>query len=167
MLSVPVLSIDAERAIRLTDERKAGVRLLHDELTGRLLAAFFAVHRELGYGFDDGVYFRALLLELGQRMVHSEQSVPLGVFYKGRKVGVFRASLIVEGAVVVALSTGPQVPAAAAMQLANVMRCACADVGMLLHFGPQPEFRRLFGRRSGEPEQIDDSRTPREHMPSS
>lgn len=145
-MSVPILSLDAERAIQVADERNGTSRLVHEQVTGRILAAFFAVYRELGYGFAELVYLRAMLLELSYRGVQADQGVPLSVFYKGRKIGVFTAALIVEGKVVVELSAGPQLLDASRTQLLNYMRCSSAEVGMLLHFGPKPEFRRLLGR---------------------
>ena len=145
-MSVPVLSLDAERALPVADERPPVTRLVHEHTTGRLLAAFFAVHRELGHGFAEAVYLRALILELASRGMQAEQEVPLGVFYKGRKIGSYAADLVVDGKVVVLLRAGSELHDADRMRLLNCMRCSQAEVGMLLHFGPKPEFRRYLGR---------------------
>lgn len=145
-MSVPILAIDAERAIALADERAPATRLVHEHVTGRILAAFFAVHRELGHGFADAVYLRAIVLELASRGVQAEQDVPLGVFYKGRKVGTYAADLLVEGKVVLSIRTGPELNESDRLRLLNCMRCSQAEVGMLLHFGPKPDFRRFLGR---------------------
>lgn len=145
-MSVPVLALDAERSIAVTDERAQSSRLVHEQITGRVLAAFFAVHRELGFGFTDGVYMRALFLELASRGVHAEQDVPLAVFYKGRKIGSFSAELLVEGKVLLTVRAGADLQEHDRAQLLNSMRCSQAEVGMLLHFGPKPEFRRFLGR---------------------
>jgi GxxExxY protein len=143
---VPILALDAERAVTLSDERAAPSRLVHEQTTGRILSAFFAVHRELGYGFAEGVYLRALILELASRGVQAEQEIPLGVFYKGRKIGSYAADLLVDGKVVVSVRAGADVHDGDRLQLLNCMRCSQAEVGMLLHFGPKPEFRRFLGR---------------------
>jgi GxxExxY protein len=143
---VPILALDAERAVTLSDERAAPSRLVHEQTTGRILSAFFAVHRELGHGFAEGVYLRALILELASRGVQAEQEIPLGVFYKGRKIGSYAADLLVDGKVVVSVRAGADVHDGDRLQLLNCMRCSQAEVGMLLHFGPKPEFRRFLGR---------------------
>ncbi|MBK6455451.1 MAG: GxxExxY protein [Gemmatimonadetes bacterium] len=143
---VPVLALDSERAMLVADERPQGTRLVHEHTTGRLLAAFFAVHRELGHGFAEAVYLRALILELASRGVQAEQDVPLGVFYKGRKIGTYAADLLVDGKVVVAVRAGGELLDADRARLLNCMRCSQAEVGMLLHFGTKPEFRRYLGR---------------------
>lgn len=145
-MSIPILAIDAERAIAVADERAPATRLVHEQTTGRILSAFFAVHRELGHGFADAVYLRALVLELAARGVQAEQDVPLGVFYKGRKIGTYAADLLVEGKVVVSVRTGMELGEGDRLRLLNCMRCSQAEVGMLLHFGPKPDFRRFLGR---------------------
>lgn len=163
-MSVPILSLDVQRSIPLADDRSAppaagggadgaggaasgsGSRLVHEHVTGRVLAAFFGVHRELGYGFSDAIYLRALFLELVSRGVQVEQDVPFSVFYKGRKMGSFTAELLVEGKVILMVRAGPELPDHERSQLLNCMRCSQAEVGMLLHFGPRPEFRRFLGR---------------------
>ena len=43
----------------------------HSELTGKILGAFFQVHKELGYGFSERVYENALamlLIEMGLKV---------------------------------------------------------------------------------------------------
>ncbi len=145
-MSVPVLALDAERALPVADERPPATRLVHEHTTGRLLAAFFAVHRELGHGFADAVYLRALTLELISRGLQAEPDIPLGVFYKGRKIGSYAADLLVDGKVVVLVRSGAELHDVDRMRLLNCMRCSQAEVGMLLHFGPRPEFRRYLGR---------------------
>lgn len=145
-MSVPVLALDSERAVAVADERTTSARLVHEQTTGRVLAAFFAVHRELGYGFAEAVYLRALILELASRGVQAEQDIPLGVFYKGRKIGTYAADVLVDAKVVLAVRSGQELADRDRVQLLNCMRCSQAEVGMLLHFGPKPEFRRFLGR---------------------
>ncbi len=165
--SVPILTLDVERALATVDERPNASRLVHEHTTGRILSAFFAVHRELGHGFADAVYLRALILELAARGVQAEQDIPLGVFYKGRKIGTFSADLVVDGKVVVAVRAGADLHESDRVQLLNAMRCSQAEVGMLLHFGPKPEFRRFLGRvivEQGAPPEARGSRRPAENV---
>jgi hypothetical protein len=41
--------------------------LIHEELTKQIIGAFFTVYNELGYGFAESVYKRALVVELHER----------------------------------------------------------------------------------------------------
>jgi GxxExxY protein len=146
-MQAPVLSVDAERAIQQSDESSgSSSRLIHEHITGRILSAFFQVYRELGHGFQESVYVRALVIEMLQRGLEIEQDAVVSVFYKGVKLGSFKADLIVEGKVVVEVRAGAHLTEADRAELFNCMRCSQADVGMLLHFGARAEFRRFVGR---------------------
>jgi GxxExxY protein len=80
---------------------RAGLALVHGELTRAIIGAFFEVYNELGYGFVESVYQRALPLALAARGVRSEREVPLSVRFRGEVVGDYRADLVVEGKVIV------------------------------------------------------------------
>ena len=41
--------------------------MLHEEITSQILAAFYAVYNQLGYGFLERVYENALIIELHKR----------------------------------------------------------------------------------------------------
>lgn len=51
--------------------------LPHSDITERVIAAFYAVHRELGYGFSENVYRRATAVVLRQDGLEAieEQSI--------------------------------------------------------------------------------------------
>ena len=51
--------------------------LLHEELTGKVLEACFEVSNELGAGFLESVYEKALLIVLRQKGIRAKPQVPL------------------------------------------------------------------------------------------
>src|SRR5438132_13065269 len=69
---------------------------LHSELTGAIIGAAIAVHRELGPGKLESVYERALAIELRARGVPFRAQVPVPMLYRGESVGDFFADLIVD-----------------------------------------------------------------------
>lgn len=117
--------------------------LLHGTLTGEVIAAFYTVYGELGYGFSESVYTRAMALELYQRRVPVAREVSLGVRYKGVSVGTFRADLVVAETVVVAIRAGQELCESERFQLLNHLRCSGKEVGLLLHFGPRAVAKRV------------------------
>ena len=66
----------------------------HSELTGKILGAFFQLHKELGYGFSEKVYQAALALLLEEVGLRVEQQVSLHVYFHGKTVGE-RAKLLI------------------------------------------------------------------------
>ncbi len=65
--------------------------MLHDDLTAPLIGAFYDVHHELGHGFLESVYERAMIVALSRRGIPVERQVPVTVRYGGHVVGEFCA----------------------------------------------------------------------------
>src|SRR5438046_5336494 len=76
-------------------------KLLHRATTEVIIGAAFEVHRELGYGFLERVYQRALQVELIRRGVAAEIERRIQVQYKGAVVGDYDGDLIVADSVAV------------------------------------------------------------------
>ena len=76
---------------------------LFRETTEKIIGAALEVHRELGYGFLQRVYQRALQVELLREGVSAEIERRIQVHYKGVIVGDYDADLIVAEVVAVEL----------------------------------------------------------------
>jgi len=50
-----------------TEEENSRPRLIDEDLTGKVIGAFYTVYNKLGYGFRETVYSRALTIELRRR----------------------------------------------------------------------------------------------------
>jgi GxxExxY protein len=80
-----------------------GMGLEHEELTDRIIAAAIEVHCQLGPGFIESIYEKALVIELRRRGMKAEPQVRVGVHYAGEEVGEHRLDLLVENTIVVEL----------------------------------------------------------------
>ena len=120
------------------------LELLHGDITGEIIAAFYAVYNELGYGFVESVYVRAMAIELFQRRMNVAREVPVTVYYKGVTVGTYRADLVVADAVVVEVKAGEHPTDHDRPQLINYLRSSGKEVGLLLHFGPKAALKRVI-----------------------
>ena len=117
--------------------------LLHSELTEIIIGAFYQVHHELGFGFLESVYSAALgcmFLDLG---VPFEREVPSAVYFRGLRIGRFRADMIVDRRVLIEIKASSVLDPNAEAQLINYLRATDLELGLLLHFGQKPGFRRL------------------------
>ena len=117
--------------------------LKHPDVTDKILHAFFKkVYSKLGYGFLEKVYENALALELRCMGLKAEQQARIQVYYDGAIVGEYFADLLVEGVVIVELKAIQRLTDADEAQLLNYLRATPYEVGLLLNFGPRPDFRR-------------------------
>ena len=119
-------------------------KLLHRATTEAIIGAAFEVQRELGYGFLERVYQRALQFELKRRGVTAEIERRIQVQYKGVIVGDYDADLIVDGCVAVEIKINPQYDKRDEAQLLNELKATRLKVGLLLNFGrTKVEYKRL------------------------
>ncbi len=116
----------------------------HQELTRCIISAFYEVYNELGHGFVESVYERALADALRARHLRVDQQTSVSVWLHRRKIGHFRADLIVEDAVILELKARPGLERQHEVQLLNLLRATRFEVGLLLNFGPQPQLKRLI-----------------------
>src|ERR1700730_9091627 len=116
----------------------------HKEITEAIIGAAFEVRRELGYGFLERVYHRALQVELLRRGCRVELEKRIIVRYKETIVGEYDADLIVENSVLIEVKISPQYDKRDEAQLLNELKATGMKLGLLLNFGrSKVEFRRL------------------------
>lgn len=111
-------------------------------LTHAVIGAFYEVYNDLGYGFLEAVYRKALAVRLGERGLSVRQEVLFELTYHGVDVGQYRADLIVADSVVVEVKSVERVALAHHAQLSNYMRASGIGLGLLLNFGLQPTVKR-------------------------
>lgn len=58
--------------------------LLHSEITGETIKAFYKVYNALGFGFLEKVYENALAFELAENGFQVQTQKPIKVFYNGK-----------------------------------------------------------------------------------
>jgi len=122
--------------------------LKHRELTEKIIGVFYEVYNELGHGFLESVYEEAMAVALPQAGLKLERQVPLRVTFRGAVVGDFRANLLVENAVLLELKAAREIEPVHEAQLLNYLRATQIEVGLVLNFGPKPQFKRLVFENS-------------------
>lgn len=120
--------------------------LLEKELTRSIIGAFYRVYRTLGYGFLEHVYVLALERELRARGHQVAREMSVDIIYDGEELCTQRLDMVVDGKVVVETKSTYDLHPAAQRQLYNYLRASRLEVGLLLHFGREPEFYRLMYR---------------------
>lgn len=113
-------------------------------MTGKILEASFEVSRELGAGFLESVYEKALLVALKQKGLNAVCQVPLRVKFRGVIVGEFYADILVEEKVLVELKAVSRTLPEHKAQVINYLKATGIEVGLLINFGnAKLEYNRL------------------------
>jgi len=125
-------------------DEASGGKLVHEKTTGLIIGAAFEVHAQLGYGFLERVYQRALQVELVRRGASAEIERRIQVQYKDVVVGDYDADLIVDDCVAVEIKVAPQYDKRDEAQLLNELKATGIKVGVLVNFGrAKVEYKRL------------------------
>jgi len=127
------------------DQRPGGSRigLLHADVTDRVLRVFYDVYNELGGGFLESVYHKALAMALRQAGLAVSVQVAAPVCFRGVTVGDFIADVTVNGCVLLELKAVSALDRAHEGQILNYLRATEFETGLLLNFGPRPQFKRF------------------------
>ncbi len=75
--------------------------------------------------------------------MHVEKQKDISVHFRGSVIGDFRADLILNDKVIVEIKTVSNLISAHEAQLINYLKATNIEVGLLLNFGQQPEFKRF------------------------
>lgn len=119
-------------------------------ITGRIIAAGFVVSNNLGHGFLEVIYKRALALELHAAGFAVAVERPFEINYRDTIIGRYVADLVVENQVLVELKTVEMLAGGHIAQVMNYLRVSGLPLGLLLNFG-QP---RMQVRRIGNPGRV-------------
>jgi len=117
------------------------------ECTEQVLSCAFEVSNELGIGFLESVYEKALFIALQEKGLKVEQQVGLQIEFRGKLVGQFFIDLLVEDLLIIELKAAKAIAPEHEMQLLNYLRGSTKPVGLILNFGtPKLEYRRYNNR---------------------
>jgi GxxExxY protein len=116
--------------------------MLYEEITDKIIKAFFTVYNTLGYGFLEKVYENAMLIELQKCGFNLENQEKLNAYYMDLIVGEYYADIIVENKVIIEIKVCDKLCKNHEAQLLNYLKATEIEVGLLLNFGPRAEFKR-------------------------
>jgi GxxExxY protein len=118
--------------------------LLHEELTEKVIGICFEVSNELGSGFLESVYQKALTIALTQKGLAVEEQVPLKVKFRGQVVGDFYPDILVNSKLILELKSIKSISSEHEAQMINYLKATGLNVGLIINFGrTKLEWKRL------------------------
>lgn len=131
--------------------------MLYEDITKKILEAGFEVSNELGIGYLEPVYEKALLIALRQKSFRAENQAPLTVKFRGEIVGDFYVDILVEDKVSIELKSATGLTKENYAQTINYLKATEIEVGLLINFGtPKIEYRRFANKFNENPINVRD-----------
>ena len=124
----------------------------HEEITHKIIGSAYQVFNQLGFGFLESVYKKAMILELSGNNLKVEAEKPLKVYYNNQVVGDFYIDLFVENTVIVELKSVRNLLTEHEVQLVNYLNGLKKDIGLLINFNlsgveVKRKFRKPINRK--------------------
>jgi len=116
--------------------------MLHEQITKKIINAFYKVNNTLGYGFLEKVYENAMVIELRKIGCKVLQQENIKVYYETEEVGDYFTDLLVEDLVIVDLKATESLCEEHEAQLINYLKATKIEIGLLMNFGKKAEFKR-------------------------
>ena len=117
----------------------------HQDITHKIIGCAYQVFNQLGFGFLESVYKKAMIIELSKINLKTEAERLLKVYYDKQIVGEFYVDLFVEDEIVVELKSVKNLSKEHEVQLVNYLNGLKKEIGLLINFGPSGvEVKRKF-----------------------
>ena len=113
------------------------------DITSQIIAAATQVHRNLGPGFEEVVYQRALALELHAQGLDFSREVWIDIRYRNVIIGKKRVDFLIEE-IMVEIKAIAELRDVDFVQALSYLKASGYKVGLLLNFGePTLKIKRL------------------------
>ena len=115
-----------------------------NKLTESVIGCAMRVHTELGCGFPELIYQRALAVELEEVAIKFQREIHLPVFYKDTAIGARRTDFLIEQQVLIELKATSELTPLNYAQVINYLKAYRLEIGLLINFGSNSlQFKRF------------------------
>ena len=118
-----------------------------NQLTHKIIGCAMEVHNQIGNGFQEVVYQRALSIELNLNHIEHQRELEMPLTYKGYDVGTRRVDFFVEGKVMVEIKAIEKLEGVHKAQAINYCEAYNIADGLLINFGAERlQYHRVFNK---------------------
>ena len=120
----------------------------YSDITSKIIKCSMTVHSELGNGFQEVNYQRALAIEMNLQGLDFSREHEMPVFYKNEQIGTRRVDFLVESVIAVELKAIVELQEVHLAQAINYLEAYDLEIGLLINFGAKSlEFKRLINSK--------------------
>jgi len=120
----------------------------YGEITEKIIGAAFRVHNNLGSGFQEVIYQRALAIELRLMNLEFVREFEMPIYYLDQQIGTRRVDFFVDGKISVELKAVVKLDDTNMAQAINYLEAYNLEIGLLINFGSKRmEFHRFTNKK--------------------
>ncbi|MDF1496718.1 MAG: GxxExxY protein [Patescibacteria group bacterium] len=119
-----------------------------EELTHKIIGRAMTFHHELGTGFPERIYQRALALELESVWIKFLEEHSMDICYKGTRIGRRRVDFLVEDTIMLEIKAVDELNDTCLVQTKNYLEIHGIKIGLLINFGGLSlQFKRIYNNK--------------------
>ncbi len=123
-------------------------KMLHEELTRKVIGCAMEVHKRLGNGFQEVIYQRALDIEMKLAHIEFAREMEMSIFYRDFEIGTRRVDFFVENKIMVEIKAITKLEDVHLAQAMNYLEAYKMEIGLLINFGSKSlEFKRVHNNK--------------------
>lgn len=116
----------------------------HATITRSIIGCAMTVHNQLGNGFQELIYHRALSIEMKKQGLVFLDEIAVSIFYDNIEIGKRRVDFLVEKLIPVEIKAVKQLDNIHLAQSINYLEAYKMEVGLLVNFGSMRlDFHRI------------------------
>jgi GxxExxY protein len=120
----------------------------HEDLTRKIIGCAMEVHKQIGNGFQEVIYQRALAIEMQLQGLNFSREHEMQIQYKGHEIGTRRVDFFVENVIMVELKAIINLEDVHLAQAMNYVEAYDLEIGLLLNFGAKSlQFKRVHNNK--------------------
>jgi len=112
-------------------------KIIHKELSYRIVGILYDVYNELGYGHPEKLYEKAIAKAFDDAAISYNEQAYFNLTYRGKTVGKYYIDFIVDGKIVLELKKGSHFPRRNIEQVKKYLQAADLRLAILANFTPQ------------------------------
>ena len=122
--------------------------MIYQDITGEIIGCAMEVHRQLGSGFQEYIYQRALEIEFQNRKMQVNKEFEIKIHYKGEYIGLRRVDFLIQNTITLESKAVSELQDVHIAQAINYLEASSYPIGLLINFGAKSlQFKRLFNKR--------------------
>lgn len=120
----------------------------YEEITYKIIACAMEVHRQLGPGYPEYIYHRAMIIEFRLQRVAFDDEYDIKIYYKGDQIGLRRVDFFVEKTIPVEIKAATELSDIHIAQAKNYLEAGGIEIGLLINFGfSSLQFKRMINSK--------------------
>lgn len=118
--------------------------LLYEELSYILRGMFFKIYNEIGPGFKEEIYVRALLKLLDEKKIPYQREKQFTINFKNAKIGTTKIDLVIDNKIIIEAKATEINNSIFEKQVISYLKSTGLSLGFLVNFGTSKLFIKRY-----------------------